>query len=128
MGTVDDKTKPSLGFFTFTCCEGCQFTVLFIDAIMSILEKFDIRYFNLLKEKNVVSELDLAFVEGAITTTMEIVELREIRQKSKYVVAMGACAVNGGIPAMARAPTSMLLCAIRLLNPLILCRLSEPTM
>jgi coenzyme F420-reducing hydrogenase gamma subunit len=67
---------------------------------MALLEGFDIVYFNLLKEKNVVSELDLAFVEGAVTTTTEIQELKEIREKSKYVVALGTCACNGGIPAM----------------------------
>ena len=100
MGTTSNKRKPILGFFTFTCCEGCQFTVLFIDKIMSILERFNIVYFNLLKEKNEVTELDLAFLEGAITTSTEIQELKEIREKSKYVVAMGACAINGGIPAM----------------------------
>jgi coenzyme F420-reducing hydrogenase gamma subunit len=100
MGSKSKNNKPTLGFFTLTCCEGCQFTVLFIDKILSVLEGFDILYFNLLKEKNVVSELDLAFVEGAVTTTMEIEELKAIRQKSKYVVAMGACAINGGIPAM----------------------------
>ncbi len=100
MSSVSEKSKPTVGFFTFTCCEGCQFTMLFIDRIMSLLEGFDIVYFNLLKEFNLVSELDLAFVEGAITTTTEIRELKEIRKKSKFVVAMGTCAVNGGIPAM----------------------------
>jgi coenzyme F420-reducing hydrogenase gamma subunit len=100
MDPVSKQSKPTLGFFTFTCCEGCQFTLLFIDTIMSLLESFDIVYFNLLKEKNVVSELDLAFVEGAITTTTEMQELKKIRIKSKFVVALGTCACNGGIPAM----------------------------
>ena len=94
------KQKPTLGFFTFTCCEGCQFTILFIDKIMSILKKYDVVYFNLLKEKNEIVELDLAVIEGAITTTTEIEELKAIRKKAKHVVAMGTCAINGGIPAM----------------------------
>lgn len=94
------KTKSKLGLFTLTCCEGCQFTVLFIDKIMDLLNKFDIVHFNLLKEKNIDSEFDLAFVEGAVTTNTEIQELKEIRKKSKFVVAMGTCACNGGIPAM----------------------------
>ncbi|UCB45962.1 MAG: hypothetical protein JSV25_00625 [Spirochaetota bacterium] len=100
MSAVSNKQKPALGFFTFTCCEGCSFTMLFIDKIMTILKRFDIVYFNLLKEKNEVSEIDLAFVEGAVTTTTEIKELKEIREKSKFVVALGTCACNGGIPAM----------------------------
>jgi sulfhydrogenase subunit delta len=100
MGADTHTQKPSIGFFTLTCCEGCQFTVLFVDDIMSILGQFDVLYFNLLKEKNEITELDLAFIEGAVTTTTEVEEVKEIRQKAKHVVAMGACAINGGIPAM----------------------------
>jgi coenzyme F420-reducing hydrogenase gamma subunit len=100
MSAVSKIEKSKVGFFTFTCCEGCSFTILFIDKIMTILEKFDIVYFNLLKEKNELAEIDLAFVEGAVTTTTEIKELKEIREKSKFVVALGTCACNGGIPAM----------------------------
>jgi len=100
MDTASQHSKPTLGFFTYTCCEGCQFTVLLIDKIMSLFEKFDILHFNILKEKNVESELDLVFVEGAITTTTELQELKKIRKNSKFIVAMGTCACNGGIPAM----------------------------
>jgi sulfhydrogenase subunit delta len=98
--SVVDQSKSKLGFYTLTCCEGCSFSVLFIDKIMSLLERFDIMHFNLLKEKNIESEIDLAFVEGTVTTTNEIEELQDIRSRSKFVVAMGTCACNGGIPAM----------------------------
>ena len=94
------KEKPKVGFYTFTCCEGCQFAMLFVDNILELLDQFEIPHFNLLKEKNVEAELDLAFVEGAITTTTEIEELESIRQRSRTIVAMGTCACNGGIPAM----------------------------
>lgn len=92
--------KQKIGFFTYTCCEGCQFTMLFIDTILDLLANFDIAHFNLLKEKNHESSLDLAFVEGAITTSQEASELRDVRQRSKVLVAMGTCACCGGIPAM----------------------------
>lgn len=100
MAENSEHTKPAVGFYTFTCCEGCQFAMLFIKDIMALLENFEIPYFNLLKEKNSNVDLDLAFVEGAITTTTEIQDLKEIRKRSKFVVAMGACACYGGVPAM----------------------------
>lgn len=96
---MKDK-KPVVGFFCFTCCEGCGFTVLFLDEFSSLLEKLDVQYFNLIKEKNKEAEFDLAFVEGAITTKREERTLRKIRKKSKFLVALGACACHGGIPAM----------------------------
>jgi len=92
--------KPVVGFFCFTCCEGCGFTVLFLDNLMQILDKIDLKYFNLIKEKDKKAEFDLAFVEGAITTKSEIAKLKKIRAKSKTLVAIGACACYGGIPAM----------------------------
>ena len=92
--------KPTIGFYTFTCCEGCQFTLLFVEKIMTLLDRFEVVHFNLLKEKNPDSATDLALVEGAITTTTEAQDLKKIRARSKFVVAMGTCACNGGIPAM----------------------------
>lgn len=92
--------KPVLGFFSFSCDQGCQFTVLFIENLFNLLNQFDVQYFHLLKEKNRKAKFDLAFIEGAVTTKDQIRKLKEIRAKSKFVVAMGACACHGGIPAM----------------------------
>ncbi len=92
--------KPVVGVFSFTCCEGCQFTILFLDKLSELLKKLDIKYFHLIKEKNRKVKFDLAFVEGAITTRKEIEKLKKIRAKSKFLVSLGACACHGGIPAM----------------------------
>ena len=92
--------KPVVGLFTFTCCEGCGFTVLFLDELLQLMEKLDIQYFNLIKEKNKEAKFDIAFVEGAITSQREVNILKKIRAKSKFLVALGACACHGGIPAM----------------------------
>lgn len=89
------------GFYTFTCCEGCQFAMLFIDNILDLLDQFEIPHFNLLKEKNYDCDLDIAFVEGAISTASEKEELESVRKRSRQVVALGTCACKGGIPAMA---------------------------
>ena len=41
--------KPVLGITAFSCDQGCQFAILFIDKIFDILKKFDVQYFHLLK-------------------------------------------------------------------------------
>ncbi len=94
--------KPVLGIFSFTCCQGCQFTILFIDNILKLLQKFDIQYFHLLKEKNRdAPHFDIAIIEGAISSKREVRKLKTIRKKSDFVLAIGACATTGGVPAMA---------------------------
>jgi len=98
---ADWDKKPVVGFFSFSCCQGCQFTVLFLDNLIEVFDRMDVRYFNLLKEESgYKGKFDLVFVEGAITTKDQLKELKKIRKKSKYVVAIGACACHGGIPAM----------------------------
>lgn len=96
---MGDK-KPVLGIVSFSCDQGCQFAVLFIDNIFEIFKKYDVQYFHLLKEKNREVPFDIVFVEGAITTKRQIEKLKIIRNKSKFLVALGACACHGGVPAM----------------------------
>ena len=61
----------------------------------------DFRHARVLKSKNVLDELDIAFVEGAIASEEQEQQLREIRKKTKKLVAVGACAVVG-MPAAQR--------------------------
>lgn len=92
--------KPTAGFYSFSCCEGCQFTILFLDNLPKILDKFDIKHFHLIKDKNMDAKIDVAFVEGAITTKKQVRKLKDIRKKAKVLVALGECATHGGIPSM----------------------------
>ena len=92
--------KPITGIYTFTCCQGCQFTILFLDNLLEVMDKLDIKNFDLLKEKKQSEKYDLVFVEGAITTKTEVRQLKAIRKKAKFLVSLGACACHGGIPAM----------------------------
>lgn len=61
----------------------------------------DIRSARVLKKNNDLSDIDVAFVEGAITTEKDADELREIRKNSKRLVMVGSCAING-MPAAQR--------------------------
>ena len=90
--------KLRVGWFTFTCCE--DNSIIFVELLNRYYfewkEKVDFRYCRVLKSKNVLDDLDVAFVEGAISSDNERKRLNEVRSKSKYLVAVGACACNGG--------------------------------
>lgn len=62
---------------------------------------FDFRHARVLKSNNILDELDIAFIEGAIASDEHAAKLKEIREKSKKLVAIGACAVVG-MPAAQR--------------------------
>lgn len=89
--------KIRIGWFTFSCCEDSTIvmTELMNDHWKEWKELFDFRHAHVLKKNNILDELDIAFVEGAIASEAQEKKLKEIRQKSKKVVAIGACAVVG---------------------------------
>jgi len=89
--------KLNIGFFSFTCCEGCVtvFSTLLPDHYDKWKKKVNIRCCKLLKSTNPISDLDVSFVEGAIATDAEVKLLKSIRKNSKYVVALGSGAITG---------------------------------
>jgi sulfhydrogenase subunit delta len=89
--------KIRVGVFSFTCCEGC--TVVFLEILNKkydeYMKKIKIVNFRQLKTEKKIIPMDLAFVEGAISTESEIRKLKEIRKKTKKLIALGSGAVNG---------------------------------
>ncbi len=89
--------KTRVGFFSFTCCEGCSISFIetFNTKFEEYMSKIKIVNFRALKTEDKIHKMDIAFVEGAISTESEIKKLMEIRQKAKFLVALGSGAANG---------------------------------
>ena len=89
--------KPRVGIFSMSSCEGCLVQVLNLeDKILDIVGSVELVDCRLLGVKKSYDELDIAVVEGAVMSDEEERELREIREKSKILVALGDCACYGG--------------------------------
>jgi len=94
--------KPKVGIFGMTGCAGEQIVILNCeDQLMDILKVLDIKSFHTAMSKNdEKSDLDVAFVEGAVVQPEEEALLKEIRKRSRLLIALGTCAVWGGVAAM----------------------------
>jgi sulfhydrogenase subunit delta len=96
-GGNDRREKLVVGWFSFTCCEDS--TILFTELLNDHLDEWkkvvEFRHLRVLKTNNTLSDLDVAFIEGAISSDSQAREVREIRANSRYVVAIGACACTG---------------------------------
>ncbi len=93
--------KPWIAVFKFTGCAGCQLEFLHLeDIFLDLLELFDINYWVMVKRENDKKEWDISFVEGGISTPEEIEEIKQIRKKTKFLVAFGDCAIGGCIPSI----------------------------
>lgn len=92
------QKKLRIGLFSFTGCEGCmvEFLEILNAKYFQWAPLIDVVYSRLLKERtNRMDEMDVAFIEGAISSFKEEERLKEIRSKAKYVVAIGSCAISG---------------------------------
>lgn len=94
--------KPKVGIFGLTGCAGEQIVILNCeDQLLELAAALDIRSFHTAMTGNDEEcDVDIAFVEGAVLQPEDEVLLRKIRQRAKLLIALGTCAVWGGIPAM----------------------------
>ena len=95
---MTDKIKVATA--SLAGCFGCHMSFLDIDErIIDLVElvEFDRTPITDIKE---VSECDLGIIEGGVCNAENVEVLKEFRRNCKVLVAMGACAINGGIPAM----------------------------
>lgn len=94
--------KPKVGIFGLTGCAGDQLQILNCeDELIGLAARIDIVDWVMAKSDNDTgTRLDVAFVEGAVATQRDLQKLKEIRARSRVLVALGTCAVWGGLPAM----------------------------
>jgi len=81
-------------------CFGCHMSILDIDErLLDLLEvvEFDRSPITDIKE---VGRCDIGIIEGGVCNAENVHVLRDFRKQCKVLVSMGACAVNGGLPAL----------------------------
>ena len=99
--TVTKSHKPRLAVFKFASCDGCQLQLLSCeDELLSLADQLEIVHFIEASSQIEQGPYDIALVEGSITTTSDRGRIQTIRQQSKTLITIGACATAGGIQAL----------------------------
>src|SRR6185437_13984702 len=94
-------SPPTLAVWKFASCDGCQLTLLDCeDELLTLAEQVRIATFAEASSAMVGGPYDVSLVEGSITTARGGQRIREIRDQSTVLVAIGACATAGGIQAL----------------------------
>lgn len=92
--------KFKVGIFDLTDCEGCELQLLNLKGkLLKLAEIVDIPIWRLAKTPTDFGPFDLALIEGTPMSKDDIKLAKKIRDKSRIVVAVGACSHLGGIPA-----------------------------
>lgn len=94
--------KPKISSDWMAGCAGCHMSLLDIDErIVTVAELADLRATPItdLKEPD-ASGVDVGILEGGINNTANEEVAHKMRSRCKILVALGDCAVFGGVPAM----------------------------
>lgn len=93
--------RPTMAVWKFASCDGCQLSLLDLeDQLLAVAEAVDIAYFREATSRDSLGPFDLSLVDGSITTAHDVERIREVRRRSRHLVALGACATAGGIQAL----------------------------
>jgi len=112
--------KPSVATCSLAGCFGCHMSLLDIDErLLDLAEliRFDRSPLTDIKQ---CSEhgVDIGLIEGGVCNSENVHTLREFRSRCKVLVAVGACALSGGVPALRnRMPLAECLREAYLLSP-----------
>jgi NAD-reducing hydrogenase small subunit len=95
------KKKLVVATTSLAGCFGCHMSFLDIDErILELVKIVDFNKSPIDDIKEFTEECDIGLVEGGCCNSENVKVLREFRKHCKVLIAVGQCAITGGLPAM----------------------------
>ncbi len=95
---MDGERKPRVAVHKFSSCDGCQLALLNLgEDLLTLAARVELVHFAEAGPMDPEAEVDVAFVEGSVSTPEDLERIRRIREHSRILIAIGACATTGGI-------------------------------
>ena len=96
-------TPLRIAWLRLTGCAGCQLSLLNAEAeLAGLAPLLELAWFPLVSSRVDSGEpLDVLLVEGALSSPEELEPLIALRRRTPVLIAVGACALGGGVPALA---------------------------
>ncbi len=90
--------KLKLGVFELAGCGGCSLNILFLyERLFDLLELYELGEFRMASSNRGEPHYDVGLVSGSVSTHSDLELLREARNRSDYLIALGTCATHGGV-------------------------------
>lgn len=94
-----EEPKPKIAIYDFTDCEGCEVEIISLrEKLLALENQIDIVDWRLGQERKEQGPFFASIIEGTPITPDEIETLKYLRENSKYLMSLGACASLAGIP------------------------------
>jgi NAD-reducing hydrogenase small subunit len=82
-------------------CAGCHMSFLDLDEfLIELASAIELVYSPIVDVKEYPENVDLCLIEGAVCNEDNLKLLREIRRRTRLLVAFGDCALTGNVPAI----------------------------
>lgn len=95
------RTKVRVATVWLDGCSGCHMSFLDMDErLLELGERIHLVYSPLVDFKTYPEHVDVALVEGAVSSVEDEHKIQLIRKRTKFLIAMGDCAVTGNVPSM----------------------------
>ena len=93
--------KPRVAVHKFSSCDGCQLAFLNLgEDLLTLTELVDVVHFAEAGPTQPDAQVDIAFVEGSVSTPEELERIQGVRRHSRFLITIGACATAGGLQAL----------------------------
>ncbi len=85
-------------------CSGCHMSFLDLDErLIDLATKVDLVYSPLVDIKEFPPDVDIALVEGAVSSEEDLHKIEMIRKNTHTLVSLGDCSVTANVPGMRNA-------------------------
>jgi len=82
-------------------CSGCHMSFLDMDErLIDVAGLADLVYSPLVDFKEFPDKVDVALIEGAVSSEEDLHKIHTIRERTKILVSLGDCAVTANVPGM----------------------------
>jgi NAD-reducing hydrogenase small subunit len=93
--------KPRLATMWLDGCSGCHMSLLDVDeGLLTIAAKADLVYSPLVDAREYPDDVDVAIVEGAVSSEEDLEKIQLVRQRTRILVALGDCAITTNVTGM----------------------------
>ena len=90
----EENSIPRFAVLQLSGCAGCEVSLL---NAHEWIEKFKLTYMPLVSSAYDVPEVDILLISGAVRTDEDAYHLKNAVKKAKKVIAVGTCAISGGV-------------------------------
>lgn len=95
------SAKAKLAVYKFASCDGCQLSILDLeDELLPLSEIVEIALFPEATRQVIPGPYDITLVEGSVASPEHLEQIKSIREDTKLLITIGACATSGGIQAL----------------------------